>query len=270
MRRTRVDIIISTYNAAEFMMDCFEALRKNTKWPCNLVITDDCSVEQALRDYLLKLRNSGQAKVLLSRTRRGFAGNNAWAIGQTSSPYFCLLNQDTVPQEFWLTHMMETMRSGPKIGIVGARLLFPPGKAQLSGTIQHVAVGRTAGGIPYHPYRERPADFRPANVLRDVNAVTGACMLFRRKCWEDMNGFDQRYSMGQFEDVDLCWRARERGWRIVVQPKALLYHYEHGCGEVHVQEGHDKNRALLLETWHHLKSDEHLFPEGARDDYVAQ
>ena len=147
MRRTRVDIIISTYNAAEFMMDCFGALRKNTKWPCNLVITDDCSVEQALRDYLLKLRNSGQAKVLLSRTRRGFAGNNAWAIGQTSSPYFCLLNQDTVPQEFWLTHMMETMRSGPKIGIVGARLLFPPGKAQLSGTIQHVAVGRTAGGI---------------------------------------------------------------------------------------------------------------------------
>ena len=57
----------------------------------------------------------------------------------------------------------------------------------------------------------------------------------------------------------MCWTARERGWRILVQPKAVVFHYEHGCGEDHVKESHDKNRELLLAEWGHLGSDEYLF-----------
>jgi len=261
MRRTRVDVVIATYNAYNFMVKCFEALRRNTKWPCNVVITDDCSDEQELRDYLQRLQDSGQATVLFSDVRRGFAGNNAWAVEQTKNPYICLLNEDTEPQHLWLTHMMETMRSDPEIGIVGARLLYKESKegTAVAGTIQHVGIARYPDGAPYHPFRGLRADFARANVLREVNAVTGACMLIRRKLWDELGGFDQRYSWGQFEDCDFGWRAREKGWKIVVQPKAILFHYEHGCGENAVAEGHDKNRELLLKEWGHLGSDEYLF-----------
>ena len=260
-RRTRVDIIVATYNAAGFMKKCFEALRRNTKWPCNIVIADDCSDEEELRDYLLQLRASRQARVLFSDTRRGFAGNNNWAAAQTRNPYICLLNEDTEPQHLWLTRMMELMYSDDKIGIVGAKLLYPAGKEPdaYPGTIQHAGIARYADGSPYHPFRGLKADFPLANVVRDVNAVTGACMLVRRRLWDELGGFDERYSMGQFEDCSLCWTAREKGWRIMMQPKAVLFHYEHGCGEEHVREGHDKNRKLLLEEWAHLGSDEDLF-----------
>lgn len=271
-RRPRVDIIISTYNAGAFLEACLANLVANTKWPHNVIITDDCSTEGRLLAYLDEIANSHQSTVtvLKSDIRRGFAGNNAWAVEQTKSRYFCLLNQDTEPQELWLTHMMETMRSDKNIGIVGAKLLFPPGKDEVVGTIQHAGVGRTTDGSPYHPYREKVHDFPQANVLREVNAVTGACMLVRRKCWDELEGFDQRYSFGQFEDCDLCWRARKLGWRIMVQPEAVLFHFEHGCGELSVHEGHDKNRALLLETWHDLEGDEILFPGGAQADYKPQ
>lgn len=260
MRRNKVDIIISTYNAGGFLERCMEMLERNTEWPHNVIITDDCSTSEGLRIYLERLRQEGYT-VYMHEKRRGFAGNNAWAVERTGNLYFVLLNQDTEPQRLWLTHMMETMRSDDEIGIVGAKLLYSAQKdgRAVAGTIQHVGVARYQDAAPYHPFRGLKADYPAANVLRDVNAVTGACMLFRRKCWNDLGGFDQRYSMGQFEDVDFCWRAKERGWRIVVQPKAVLFHYEHGCGEDTVREGHDKNRALLLQTWGHLDSDEGLF-----------
>ena len=261
-----VDVIISTYNAGHFLKACFESLRAHTKWPCNVIITDDCSDEPELLGYLKELALSGQAAVLINQARLGFAANNACAVEKTRERFFCLLNQDTMPQAWWLTRMMEVMLSDEKIGIVGAKLLFPAGKAETAGTIQHVGVGRDVYSAPYHPYKARPADFPPANALREVNAVTGACMLVRRECWNELGGFDQRYAMGQFEDVDFCWRARNKGWKIFVQPEATVFHYEHGCGEEFVQEGHDKNRALLLKEWAHLGSDENLFPEGGRFD----
>lgn len=262
MRRTRVDIIVATYNASGFMKKCFTALRRNTKWPCSVIIADDCSDEDALREYLTSLRASRQATVLFSDTRRGFAGNNNWAVAQTCAPYICLLNEDTEPQYLWLTYMMELMRSDPKIGIVGAKLLYSAEKdgRAVAGTIQHLGVARYPDGAPYHPYRGLRADCKYAQEIREVNAVTGACMLVRRKLWNELGGFDERYSMGQFEDCDFCWRARDKGWRIMVHPKAVLFHYEHGCGEEAVAEGHDKNRELLLREWGHLGSDEHLFP----------
>jgi GT2 family glycosyltransferase len=261
MRRTRVDIIISTYNASEFMKRCFTSLTHATVWPYKLVITDDNSPEYELRRYLQELKDAGQAEVYLHGVRRGFAGNNNWAVSRTYSPYFLLLNEDTEPQYLWLTHMMNTMRSDDKIGVVGARLLFSEHKNghAVAGTIQHVGVARYPDGAPYHPFRGLKADYPPANVLREVNAVTGACMLVRRKCWDDVGGFDPNYSFGQFEDVSFCWHAREKGWRIFVQPRAVLFHYEHGSGVKEVQIGHDKNRELLLAEWGHLGSDEYLF-----------
>ena len=264
MRRTRVDIVIATYNASDFMKKCFTALRRNTKWPCEITIADDCSNEEALREYLTGLRASRQARVLFSDTRRGFAGNNNWAVAQTKNPYICLLNEDTEPQYLWLTYMMELMRSDDNTGIVGAKLLYSTHKDghAVAGTIQHVGIARYPDGAPYHPWRGLRNDFAPANMVREVNAVTGACMLVRRKLWDQLGGFDERYSMGQFEDCSFCWKAREKGWRVMVQPKAVLYHYEHGCGEEAVKEGHDKNRELLLKEWAHLGSDEHLFYKG--------
>ena len=259
-----IDVIVAVYNARPFVTKCWQALEKNTKYPHKVYFADDCSTDLTLVKFLRELDD---ATLLRSEKNLGFAGINNWAVNQTEGEFFCLLNSDTEPLEGWLGAMMEAMLSNDRIGVVGAKLLFPEGKTQIAGTIQHAGVGRDRSGQPYHPYRERPADFAPANVLRDVNAVTGACFLVRRKCWDELGGFDEGYSMGQFEDVDYCWRCRENGWKIFVQPKAVLYHYEHGSGEQYVERSHDKNRDRLLRTWRGFISDEYLFPDGKRDDY---
>lgn len=262
-----VDIIMAVYNARPFVLKCLQSVRANTKYPHKIYFADDCSTDAHLVHLLQKMDREGVATLLRSETNLGFAAINNWAIAQTKSKFFCLLNSDTMALEGWLKAMMETMLSNKRVGMVGAKLLFPHGKSQTSGTIQHAGVGRDRSGLPYHPYRERPGDFPPANVLREVNAVTGACMLARRKCWDELKGFDEEYSMGQFEDVDLCWRMRNHGWKIWMQPKAVLYHYEHGSGKEFVDRSHDKNRDRLIRRWRGIVSDENLFPDGKRHDY---
>jgi len=262
-----VDIVVAVYNARPFVLRCFQSVRAETKYPHNIYFADDASTDTTLVKAMRDWDSQGLATLLRSERNLGFAGINNWAVRQTKSDFFCLLNSDTVALRGWLGAMMEVMLSNDRIGIVGAKLLFPTGKQESAGTIQHAGVGRDRTGQPYHPYRERPADFIPANVLREVNAVTGACMLVRRKCWDELKGFDERYSMGQFEDVDFNWRARMVGWKIYMQPKAVLYHYEHGSGEEFVVRSHDKNKDILLRTWRGIASDEHLFPDGKRYDY---
>ena len=171
MKQPRVDIIISTYNAPKLLEKCLEAVQRNTKWPYNLIITDDCSEDPDLQLLLGSLKQGNLVTVYLHKNRIGFAGNNARAVARTRAPYFVLLNQDTEPQYLWLTYMADMLRSDPEIGIVGARLLYSTHKNghAVAGTIQHVGVARYPDGAPYHPFRGLKADYPAANKVRAVS-----------------------------------------------------------------------------------------------------
>ena len=92
------------------------------------------------------------------------------------------------------------------------------------GTIQHAGID-LINGVPDHPHRLQPADMPAANIPRDLDMVTGACLLIRRELFLQLAGFDEVYRNG-VEDVDLCLRAREAGYRVVYQPRAMIYHHE--------------------------------------------
>jgi len=121
---------------------------------------------------------------------------------------------------------LETMLSfalQPEIGVVGAKLYFP------DDTIQHAGVVLGEGSSPRHVFRRR--DRREAGprgllqISRDMSAVTGACMVMRRSVFEEVGGFDEAYRR-DFNDIDLCLRVREHGYRVVWAANAELYHLE--------------------------------------------
>ena len=255
-----VDIVIPTFNQLAFASACYANLVRHTSHPYTVTFTDDCSTETGLKDWLLSLHLLGKVGVNINPVRLGFAANCNKGVRMTRGPLICLLNQDTQPQKGWLDAMCEAIYSDEKIGIVGAKMIFPREKPDgLGGTIQHLGVARKKGGVPFHPFRGDPVDIPQAVQPRRVNAVTAACMLVKRECWDELGGFDETYRMGNFEDVDFNWRARDAGWEVFMEPKAVLLHYEHGSGEQYVKEGHDQNRLTLLRRWHHLESDEHLY-----------
>ena len=85
------------------------------------------------------------------------------------------------------------------------------------------------GGMVGHAFRftagDTPHYFGLTDVIRDCSAVTAACMMMRRSVFDEVKGFDEQFLV-DFADIDLCLRVKNRGYRIVYTPLALLYHYE--------------------------------------------
>ncbi|MDX2231176.1 MAG: glycosyltransferase [Leptolyngbyaceae cyanobacterium bins.349] len=133
-----------------------------------------------------------------------------------------LLNDDVeVKTPDWLESMLEFSQQ-PEIGAVGAKLFFA------NGTIQHVGV-MVLGGNAGHAYRgidgEHPGYFLSNLVNRNYLVVTAACLMMRRAVFFELGRMDETFPLN-YNDVDLCLKAHQAGYRNVVTPYAQLIHYE--------------------------------------------
>jgi hypothetical protein len=145
-----------------------------------------------------------------------FSRLNNLAVAHTDGQHLLFLNNDTEPcRPDWL-RALEEHAQRPEVGAVGAKLLYP------NGRIQHAGIAVGIGGLAGHPYRfQRSAP----EGIRNVSAVTAACLMMRRKTFDAVGGFDERLPLNS-NDVDLCLRVRARGYLVVYTPHAVLYHYE--------------------------------------------
>jgi len=252
-----VTVIIPVFNGAHMLRAAIETAHANACIPHHLVISDDDSTDSEMRAYLERLASSWT--VLYHKGTRGFPHNVNFAVSHTTEPFICLLNSDTRACRFWLKEMMAEMED-PTVGIVGAKLIYP--KDATNGypdCIQHCGVARDSVGQHYHIWRGAPRDAPEANERREINAVTFACVLIRRTCWDAVGGLDEGFIGGQFEDIDFNIRARQLGWKVIYTPKAELYHREHGSGEDFAKATAAPNRKRLRDKWPNLTSDERLF-----------
>ena len=215
----RVTIIVPAYNQAEMTEKCLYSLAANTGDEPNyrVVVIDNGSTDWTM--YLLHAME-GDIEVVSNDTNLGFAeACNQGAEWAQASDYLLFLNNDTEPRQHWLEAMVDLADSDPKIGIVGAKLLYPG-----TGRVQHAGLVMQ-GGTPQHIYRGVDQNDPRVLVERDLDMVTGACLLVRTEIFTELGGFDSEYING-VEDVDLCLRARECGWRVVYCPDAVLEHHE--------------------------------------------
>jgi GT2 family glycosyltransferase len=149
--------------------------------------------------------------------------NNA-AARHTDAPYILFLNDDmTIITEEWLGAMLEHAQR-PEVGAVGAQLWYP------NNLIQHAGVVMGIYGNSGHAFkgllggREHYFDF--PNVIRNYCAVTAACLLVSRAKFFEAGAFDETNLPVAFQDVDLCLKLVDLGYRNVYTPYARLYHHE--------------------------------------------
>nr|WP_238941267.1 glycosyltransferase [Jannaschia sp. Os4] len=166
------------------------------------------------------------ATMVWTGTNGGYAVANRIGVAAARGPRLLFLNSDVVPRAAgWLERMVETLEGSPGAGAVGARLLFASGGLQHVGmTFAHDA--RLGIWVNRHPMLGvTPADV-PMSGPVEVVAATGACLLLRRSDHDAAGGWDTGYLIGDFEDSDLCLSLRDRGQRILVEPRATLVHLE--------------------------------------------
>jgi cellulose synthase/poly-beta-1,6-N-acetylglucosamine synthase-like glycosyltransferase len=166
---------------------------------------------------------------------------NGLGVAASKGQAVCFLNDDVYPAAGdWLESMLAHVVR-PDVGVAGALLLYP------NGTIQHAGVVVGRWHFPAHLGRFRvESQYWPwLRMTREVTAVTGACMALRRSVWDELGGFDPRFPVN-YNDIDLCLRAGERGYRILIETRAVLIHEE--C-KTRIPNIRREESELLYERW---------------------
>jgi O-antigen biosynthesis protein len=228
----KVSIIIPTKDKLELLRPCVQSILEKTAYPhYEVILVDTGSTDPAVAAYYRELADESRLKILHYAQPFNFSAVNNWAAHQCDGELLLFLNNDTeVIAPDWLEEMVRWGQR-PEIGPVGAKLLKP------DGSIQHAGVVVGLGGYAGHIFAGMPEGsdtiFGYTEWYRDYSAVTAACMLLRRSVFEELGGFEEAFKLNG-SDVDLCLRARARGYRVVFNPFARLYHLESATHQGHV------------------------------------
>jgi GT2 family glycosyltransferase len=194
---------------------------------------------------------------------------NNEAVRQSTAPYILFLNDDmTIVTKEWLSAMLEHAQR-PEAGAVGAQLWFPHDE------IQHAGVVLSVYGNSGHAFKNLPV--RPAGqgqyfdfpwLTRNCSAVTAACLLLSREKFWEVGGFDVKNLAVAFQDVDLCLKLMDKGYRNIYTPYAILYHYE-SATKIEVRPNPVEDQYMKTKWKRYIKDDPYYSPNltRSREDY---
>lgn len=222
-----VSIIIPCFNKVQLTEQCLESLYRLTSKEINyeVIIVDNASEDgtpEVCEQYKDKFSNF---TFIRNDDNLGFAKACNQGIEARKGKHALLLNNDIVVTENWLKEMLLVINNEPKAGIVGSCLLYPE-----SEYIQHcgVIVGSDIKGNPgpYHfdMFTKRSENLE-AHKVKEMSAVTGACILIRDELISAIGMLDDDYING-YEDMDYCFKAITNGWKVFYCGKSVLYHFE--------------------------------------------
>tara|TARA_Y100000310_G_C20692725_1_gene823394 strand:- start:2536 stop:4029 length:1494 start_codon:yes stop_codon:yes gene_type:complete len=250
----KVSIIIPVCGQADMTKKCLETLYKFTpKDLIEIIVINNNSPDNTLE----MLKAFPDVKVITNEMNKSFSVSINQGVNESTGEFVLPLNNDTYFFQNWLEEMLETF-TDKKVAVVGAKLLFPDGK------IQHAGLACYKNKQPFHVFwGEMPSEKN--NIQVEYPAVTFACALIRRKVFEELQGLSLEYPDGNYEDVDFCLRAREKGYKIVYNPKVVLYHLEAGTKKLDLTRAQDtirKNLKIYKDKWE--KRSESLFAVDQR------
>lgn len=246
-----VSIVICTRDNARMLGRCVATLRDRTRYSaCEIILVDNGSKDATTLDLLAALTRLPNLVVVRADTPFNFSRLNNLAVARARGEIVCLLNDDTeVLTAGWLDEMVGfAVMDG--IGAVGARLWYP------DATLQHGGVVLDPEVVATHAFARYPRGDtgygRRAVIQREVSAVTAACLVVRRDRYEAVGGLDERFAVA-FNDVDLCLRLRDQGWRTVWTPYAELIHHESVSrgrdDRPEKRERFERELALMRDRW---------------------
>ena len=221
----KLSIIVLSYNTRALTVNCFKSIgeiyKSSLGEKIELILSDNASEDKTSEAVeSLKLR----VKIVKNDKNLGFSKGNNQGVKKAIGRYLFFLNSDTEIKDDGILRMVDFMEKNSKVGILGAKLLNKDGSSQKSAgsfynlfqTLLSLLGLERLGLVKKSPKETEKVDW-----------VSGAALMIRADLFRKLRGFDEKIFM-YMEDVDLCFRANEIGFKTYFYPNINLIHREHG------------------------------------------
>lgn len=223
MEEMKCSIIILNWNGAEMLRTYLPSVVAHTALPdCEVVVADNGSTDSSLQ-VLAKEFHSVRT-IVLDRNY-GFAEGYNRAIAQVSSEYVVLLNSDVEVTEGWLDPLLAYLDAHPDTAAVQPKIR----SWRKREYFEHAgAAGGYLSWLGYPYCRGRrfgrvEQDHGQYDTVAEIDWTTGAAMCVRREVYEACGGLDAAF-FAHMEEIDLCWRMRNKGWKLACVPASTVFH----------------------------------------------
>ncbi|HZB05411.1 MAG TPA: glycosyltransferase [Thermoleophilaceae bacterium] len=223
----RISVVVCSCNGADTLRDCFDGLVALDYPDYEVIVVDDGSTDATAaisKDYPFHL---------IATPNRGLGSARNTGLAAATGAIIAYVDDDARPDPDWLTYLAHTFMTTDYAGVGGPNIA-PGGDGPIAD-----CVANAPGG--------------PTHVLlsdREAEHIPGCNMAFRRGCLEAIDGFDPQFRVAG-DDVDVCWRLEQHGWRLGFNPAAMVWHHRRNSLRAFwkQQRGYGRAEALLERKW---------------------
>ncbi|GAB6009725.1 glycosyltransferase family 2 protein [Dysgonomonas reticulitermitis] len=229
-----VSVIIVNYNTSELLDNCIDSVQLKTEDVDYEIIVVDNNSEKGSLDHLIKKYPT--VNFIFSEENLGFGRANNLGVSYANGKYLFFLNPDTLLINNAILILLNYIENDSQVGICGGNLY----EEDLTPALSYYEMS------PYSRYTQewltllglsRPKNYHDDNRIKAVRAIIGADLLIRKEVFDTLGGFDPDFFM-YFEELYLCNRVRESGYKIVAIPEAQIIHIGGAAAENKDEELH--------------------------------
>ena len=250
-----VSIVISAYGNLPMTLGAIKSIAAHQpSLPFEVIVAEDASGDTRMA----LLREIPGLIYIENASNLGFLRSTNAAAARARGEYLFLMNNDAELTPGAIDALVETFRRFPQTGLAGSKLIYPDGRLQEAGGI----IWRDATGFNFGRLEDPNAS--PFNYVREVDYCSGAAIMLPRSLFASLGGFDEFFLPAYYEDTDLAFRVRQRGFKVMYQPHSTVVHHEgvsHGTDiNVGIKAHQRSNQARFLQRWQEILLKEHYAP----------
>lgn len=244
MAKLDLSVIILNYNTKELLKDCLNSIKKAKKnnYSWEIIVVDNASTDGSAE---MVKKEFPEMKLIVNEKNLGFAAGNNVGVKKSSGKYVLFLNPDTIVQPETFSMMIDFMKRYSKTGAATCRVELPSGKLDYAChrgfPTPWNALTYFSGLAKIFPKVKCLAGYTlshlPLEKTHQIDSACGAFLMVRRKAGKEINWWDEDY-FWYGEDLDFCYRLKQKNWPIFFVPKTKIIHYKGAASGIqkHSQE----------------------------------
>lgn len=263
LRSQKISVIVLTHNRCEYTRWCLRGLRETTYRPLEIIFVDNGSTDETvpmLKEFSFPSEDVA-CTVIENPTNVGCSTARNQGAEAAGGTFLVFTDNDVVVRSRrWLEGLIEPFKD-EAVAASSPKLVFP----FFPYNIQFAGAAVTHSGRVQFMGRGEPRTAAEHNTRKDLQCTISACVLVRADAFRECGGFDEAFNPVQYEDIDLSYRLRHSGYRIIHVPEVEMYHFEgvttQGSPDVRGTYRIIKHGLLFKERWRFMFSKE----EGPND-----